>query len=101
MKFLSTIIIAIFFGTAIMAAEPTPNIRVITKGVVCSFCAQGLKKSFKAEPAVNQITFDSEFNYLDLELKKGQSISDEDIRKVVTDAGYIVEKIIRETPPSK
>jgi hypothetical protein len=76
--------------------HPKADIRVMTKGVVCSFCAQGLKKSFRDASGIESVVFDASFMFMDIYLKKGQDITDEEISNRVINAGYLVEKIIRE-----
>lgn len=81
------------------AKEPVkaPDIQITAKGIVCSFCAQGLKKSFAKHPAVAKLQFDEEFNAMDLYLKPNAKLSDKEISKIVTEAGFLVDKIKRPT----
>lgn len=71
------------------------DIKVITKGIVCSFCAQGIKKALDENEAVKELHFNEEYNEIDIVLNLDLNISDKVITDIVTDAGYIVEKIIR------
>lgn len=71
------------------------DITVKAKGLVCSFCAQGIKKAFQSDPAIEHISFDSEYTTIFIYLKPGQVISDDTIKQKVTDSGYVVEDIIR------
>ena len=68
---------------------------VQVKGMVCAFCAQGIEKKFKAESEVSTVKVSLETKRVDLETKDGKEISDEKIKKIVTDAGYEVVKIER------
>ena len=77
------------------ATQQETSIRVVTKGVVCAFCAQGLKNTFGENPAIKKVRFDEEFNYMELVLNDGAEISDEEISQGVEDSGYEVEEIIR------
>lgn len=77
------------------AVSENAHVRVVAKGVVCSFCAQGLKKAFENAPEIEAITFDTTFNFFELIFKPGQSLSDETITQKVEDAGFKVSKMIR------
>jgi mercuric ion binding protein len=71
------------------------DVNVIAKGVVCSFCAQGIKASFKEDPAIESIEFDSEFTSIYFYLTPGKTLTDEEITAKITDSGYEVESISR------
>ncbi len=71
------------------------EIKVCVKGMVCAFCAQGITKKFKVEPAVRKIDVSLEKKTVVLELNEGKDISDEKIEKILKDSGYNVEKIER------
>lgn len=64
---------------------------VITAGInglVCDFCARAMEKTFGKQAAVEKVTVDLTAKTLTLRLKPGQELSDADVRKSVTDAGY-------------
>lgn len=71
------------------------KIDVTVKGMVCSFCSQGITKKFKAEPAVKTISVSLENHLVSLELVDDQKIDDAKIESVLKEAGYGVEKITR------
>ncbi len=71
------------------------TIEVKVKGMVCSFCAQGLDKKFKAEPSIETVKVELKKQLLSLTLKENSQLTDEQIKAVVTDAGYNVDSIIR------
>ena len=71
------------------------TIDVKVKGMVCSFCAQGLSKNFKEAPAVEKVTVLLKEKTIELDLKKDATLSDESIKKIVMDAGYNVHSIKR------
>ena len=72
-----------------------PDIQILAKGIVCAFCAQGLKKAFQGHPSIERLHFDAEFNAMDLYLKPKASLSDTEIRETVKNAGFLVDKITR------
>lgn len=71
------------------------DIHITVKGMVCSFCAQGIEKNFKKHKALDSIKVDLENNFVHLKLKPNENILDFEIQKSITDAGYSVEKIER------
>lgn len=75
------------------AAEKTVDVSV--KGMVCAFCAQGIKKKLSAEEAVNKVDVSLEKHLVALNLKDGKDLSDEKITNILKDAGFTVEKIAR------
>ena len=79
-----------------LAKQTIPSdIRVYLKGLVCSFCAQGLKKSLKKHKSVKKAEFDKKFKYVDLYLKRKKNLSDKKISSIVKNSGYLVESIDR------
>lgn len=72
------------------------TVEVEIKGMVCAFCAQGITSSFEKHTSVANVDVEIEKHAVILELKQGASLSDEEIVKVVKDAGYDVGKIERE-----
>jgi mercuric ion binding protein len=63
--------------------------------MVCSFCAQGLTKKFKAEPAVETGKVTLSDKLIRLTLKDKQTMADEKIKKIIEEAGYDVQSIER------
>lgn len=82
-----------FFTGNVFAASKV--ITLVVKGMVCSFCAQGIEKKFSAEPSVESINISLKDKKVILILKDGKDLSDDKIKKILTDAGYTVEKIVR------
>lgn len=71
------------------------TIRVKVKGMVCSFCAQGIEKTFEKLESVLEVSVDLDTMMVSLTLVPSMSISDDAIRQVIEDAGYFVERIER------
>lgn len=74
------------------SAQP---ITIQVKGMVCSFCAQGIEKKFKSMSEVKTISVNMETKLVYLDTKDGQDISDEKLKSIITDSGYEVVKIER------
>lgn len=83
-------------GTAEVEKLKSSQVSVTVKGMVCSFCAQGITKKFKAENAVSEIDVSLEKKTVNLNFKKDQDMPDSKIESLLKDAGYTVEKIARE-----
>lgn len=71
------------------------EITITVKGMVCSFCAQGIKKTFGKNENVKSIDVDLNQKLVTVETKKDLTISDKDIEQTIKDAGYEVLKIER------
>jgi copper chaperone CopZ len=81
----------------IVASMPAfaKEISVTVKGMVCSFCAQGIEKKFKALEEVKAIHVSLEKKIVKLETKDGNDISDAKIGEILSEAGYNIDKIQR------
>jgi copper chaperone CopZ len=90
-KFTTAIIFTLFLSTSSWAASATMHV----KGMVCAFCAQGIKKQFSKEAAVEKIIVDLDHMLVTAEFKKGADIPDEKLRTLISKAGFSVEKIER------
>ena len=82
---------ALLLSTAAFAKD----VQVTVKGMVCSFCAQGIKKKFSSEEAVKNVDVNLENHLVTLQLKEGAELTDAKIQEALKDAGYTVEKIDR------
>jgi len=69
----------------------TQKIEVL--GMVCAFCAQGIEKSFGSDENVKDVFVSLENYFVAIESKDGKSIDEKQIRTIITDAGYDVQKI--------
>lgn len=68
---------------------------VTVKGMVCSFCAQGIKKTFGKLDSVENTTVDLELKLVTLKLKSGKNLTDDEIKILIHDAGYEVLSVER------
>ena len=76
-------------------AEAGPAaVQVIVKGMVCSFCVQGVEKMLRQLPAVKDLAIDLKARQVSLWVE-GTPPSDRAINETIKDAGYEVESIIR------
>lgn len=82
-------VLALTVTTSAFAAE---KVEITVKGMVCSFCSQGITKKFNEEK-VKSVNVDLGKHLVTLELNENQKLSNERITQILTDSGYGVEKI--------
>ena len=83
-------LILVFIVSTNLIASEKKNITV--KGMVCSFCSQGITKKFK-DAGVKSVNVSLEKHLVEIELAEGQKLNDEQVTSLLKDAGYGVEKI--------
>lgn len=71
------------------------TIEMDVNGLVCAFCAQGIQKKLRTFPATADVVVSLEKKLVAVSLKDGDDISDDQLRKSLTDAGYAVKGIRR------
>ncbi len=81
----------LFLSVALCAEE----IFVEVKGVVCSFCAQGISETIKKRAEVETVSVDIETGDVTIVTKSGQILDDKTVEKLIEDAGYEVSSIHR------
>jgi copper chaperone CopZ len=91
-KYLLTIILILGL-TAAVSAE---TVRTTVNGMVCAFCATGIEKTFRKQPAVVTVHVDLPKKTVTITTKPGTTLSDAKIKEVVTYSGYTMGKIVRE-----
>lgn len=92
MKNLGLILLAFFFSLSWAASK---EVFVTVKGMVCSFCAQGITKKFSAQPSVKQVEVSLALGQVKITLKDNESLADDAIAKLLKDSGYSVDTIKR------
>ena len=91
-KYLLTIIITFALTAAIFA----DTIRATVNGMVCSFCATGIEKTFRAQPEVKTVDVDLENKLVTIHTKQGQTLDNAKIKKLLGNAGYSVVAVVRQ-----
>lgn len=71
---------------ALPARADTMEIKVL--GMVCAFCAQGIEKHFRAEPAVADVMVDLNRKLVAVLLKPDAKFDDAAATRIIEDAGY-------------
>ena len=91
--------IAITLAVLVATSAPAATIEMNVNGLVCAFCAQGIEKKLRKLPATADVVVSLEQRLVAVALKNGQDISDADLRRALTDAGYTVIGIQRTEEP--
>ena len=73
------------------------TIEMDVNGLVCAFCAQGIEKTLRAFSATTDVVVSLEKKLVALSTKEGQDINDEELKRALTNAGYTVKAIRRES----
>lgn len=68
--------------------ELSGTVKMEVKGLSCPFCAYGLEKNLKKITAIEKVTIDVEGAFATIVIKEGKTVSEEDIKKKVKDAGF-------------
>ena len=78
---------------SVTAAAGTIEMKVY--GLVCGFCAQGIEKTLRRNPATADVLVSLESQLVAISTREGQDISDAELTKALTDSGYDVKGISR------
>jgi mercuric ion binding protein len=89
----SVCLVSLLFSSTAYAEK----ISITVKGMVCSFCAQGIKKTFERKNGVEKVEVDLDKKIVTISSAQGATLSDDDIKKAIKDAGYEVLTIERTT----
>lgn len=71
------------------------DITVKVNGMVCSFCAQGIKRNFESLDSVKEVLPSLENKVVVIKIKDSKTLDDEKIKQIINDAGYQVVSIER------
>lgn len=76
------------------AAQPS-RIRISVKGMVCSFCAQGIKKTLSRREGVKSVDVDLDKKLVTVLMNGEKEFPDSEIRETIVDSGFEVVSIER------
>ena len=101
MKFTITIILLFFTLTTFNVTKSQEKLEnevlsISVNGLVCDFCARSIEKLFSKKESVKSINVNLEQMLITISLKKGKSLNDSIITKVITDSGYDIREIRRD-----
>lgn len=96
MKKLMALALILMLSTPAQAAGGATHILVTVNGLVCDFCAVSMKKIFLKKEPVAAVDVNLTTKIVEIDLKPGKSLGDDEIKKGITDAGYAVVTIKRD-----
>jgi periplasmic mercuric ion binding protein len=88
---LASLIAASLFGNIAFAA--TQTIKANVNGMVCAFCAQGIEKKMRALSQTQDVYVNLKQRLVAVEVKDGQTLSNDKVREIIKNAGYEVTSI--------
>jgi len=95
MNTLIRIALASVLATITLGTAEARSIRMEVNGLVCAFCANGITQALKKETAAGEVFVSLEDKLVAVQLKDGQDISDDTMKRTLTEAGYTVVSINR------
>jgi copper chaperone CopZ len=87
------------FLALLAAGASAETIEMKVHGMVCGFCAQGIEKSLRKNPATGDVVVSLENKLVVVQTLDGQQISDAALTKAIKDAGYDLKEITRSQRP--
>lgn len=96
MRIPSVLLCALALTSAVAQAG---TIEMTVNGLVCGFCAQGIEKTLRKNPATADVIVSLEKRLVAVSTKEGQDISDDELRNALTASGYAVKAIERTNTP--
>lgn len=82
-------------GMLAAASASAATIEMKVHGLVCGFCAQGIEKILRENPATDGVVVSLENNLVAVSTRQGTDISDAELTRAITEAGYSVKGITR------
>jgi copper chaperone CopZ len=79
----------------VAATANAGTIEMKVYGLVCAFCAQGIEKTLRKNPATEDVVVSLENKLVAIGTKSGADIPDAELKKALTEAGYDVKAITR------
>src|SRR5262245_45664991 len=80
-------------------AARAETIEMTVNGLVCGFCAQGIEKTLRKNPATADVVVSLEDKLVAVATRDGQDIPDAELRRALTASGYDVKAIARTDRP--
>ena len=99
-KLIVGVVVVLMCPFTVYASGPAPYATITVKGMVCSFCVQGVEKKLMELKGVEKVTVNLKKKTVLVWTAKNASLSDLDMRNAIQSAGYNIESILRqETSP--
>ncbi len=75
---------------------PLKEITVKVNGLVCDFCARSLEKIFYQRDGVYGVDVDLDEGEVEIDVTESTQLTDDEIKKLITDSGFNVTEIKRQ-----
>jgi mercuric ion binding protein len=97
MKLVRTTAIALLLvATAGARAQgPERTVEMQVDGLVCGFCAQGIRKNLATQASIEDVLVDLERGMVAIALREGQDIDDETLRRSLEKSGFALRNVRR------
>lgn len=95
MKQLKIMLLGVLVMTSVSVAEAAEKVEIKVKGMVCSFCAQGIKKKLSSNESISKVEVNLDDKWVKFEISDNKTVSDEQLTSAIKDAGYDVVSINR------
>ena len=79
----------------------TQQVQIRVDGLSCPFCAYGLEKKLQDIDGVSEIKIDIDQGLATVSVSEDKTVSEEEIRKVVKQAGFTPKEIVYAHLPSE
>lgn len=89
-------ITAVALLTATAPAKADERAVATVSGMVCAFCAQGIRKAFERNDAVSAVTVDLDTHLVSLDFKPQHSLSDKEISATLQESGFNLVSVVRQ-----
>jgi copper chaperone CopZ len=80
-----------------LVAHAGETVEIGVNGLVCGFCAQGVNKQLRKHPATADVIVSLEHKLVAVATVEGKTLTDADVTRALTDAGYALTSINRST----
>ena len=80
---------------SLSGAAAADTITATIHGNACNLCATAIEKTFRAQPEVKSVDVDLENRVVTIETKRGQTMDNDRMKKLLADAGYTVVTVAR------
>ena len=87
---LTALITSTLLSNVAFAAQ---TIKANVNGMVCAFCAQGIEKKMRALSQTKDVYVNLKQRLVAVEVKDGQTLSNDTVKDIVKNAGYEVTSI--------
>ena len=76
---------------SLLLIEPV-IIDIKVRGMVCSFCAQGIKKSISKLKVVEDVEVNLKKGFVSIQVKEDEKLDMKEIEQIIIDSGYRILK---------